>query len=420
MSDKIVLENGVRIVYEYIPYVRSVSAGIWVENGSRHEPAELSGISHFVEHMLFKGTKNHTAAEIASILDGIGGQSNAFTTKELTSYYIKALDSHLHTALDLLCEMFLSSQMMDSDIELERGVILEEIGMYEDSPEDLASESLSGAVFDGCAVGRPILGCRETLQSMTGATLLEYIAGHYQAPSIVVSLSGRFAKEDIDYIAGRLSSLPAGSKNPVDRSVYRSAAITRIKPIEQNHLCLGYSGLPFDAQGRYAMQLLNSVFGGGMSSRLFQRVREQQGLCYSIYSFLSPYRDSGLFGIYTATNADTEEGALHSIREETERFLQDGVTDEELSRAREQIKANILMGLESTGARMSNMAKTEILFGRAFDPDETIAKYDAVTKEDVLSLARNIFIEPMLSFSAVGKVKQADYYQSLLHGPLKA
>lgn len=413
MYEKIVLPNGLRILHENIPYVRSVSLGIWVGTGSRYEEATMSGASHFIEHMLFKGTATHSAAELAGIMDAIGGQTNAFTTKECTCFHGRVLDTHLGQLTDILSDMFFNSTFTEEDIANERGVILEEIDMYEDTPEDLVSERLSVAVFKGSSLSRPILGKKATLDKMTGATLKQYMQAHYRPDNVVIALSGSYKPEDIDRLKTIFSAMPKGGKNTFKNAVYTPAFLTKKKSLEQNHLTLAFPGVSITSEDRFALQLLSDILGGGMSSRLFQTIREKRGLCYTVYSYGSTYLDTGLFSIYTALGRDTEGEALRVMHEEICRFKADGVTEEELQRAREQVKSNILMGLESTSTRMNRLGRNELYFGKVPEPDEVIARYDAVTASDIRALSQRCLDFTQASFSAVGKVDSAEAYREL-------
>lgn len=408
------LPNGVRLVTEAIPAVRSAALGIWVGGGSREERAEESGASHFIEHMLFKGTARRTAQDLARQTDAIGGQMNAFTTKECTCFYARVLDEHLPQALDILWDMVYHSSFTQEAVETERGVILEEIDMYEDTPDDLCAEKLAAQVFQGSALARPILGAKETLAEMTGDSLRAYHHSHYQGHNTVVSLAGSFSPALLDELRRRFAALPAGSPRPLVPAAYTPGFVVTPKPIEQNHLTLAFPGLDYNSPRRFALQLLSSILGGGVSSRLFQQVREQQGLCYSIYSYGAGHADTGLFCVYTALNRETEDKALTTIRQVVDQLRTEGPTDEELSRAREQSKANVMMSLESTQSRMSHAGRSLLFSGEILTPEQILAAYDAVTRADVVALAQDIFRWDQVSLSAVGQVRRAEAYQSLL------
>ncbi len=410
------LPNGVRLVTEHIQTVRSAALGIWVGGGSREEEGAESGAAHFIEHMLFKGTARRTAQDIARETDAIGGQMNAFTTKECTCFYGRVLDDHLPQALDILYDMVYHSSFTQEAVETERGVILEEIDMYEDTPDDLCAEKLAAQVFQGSPLARPILGAKETLEGMTGDFLRDYHRRHYEGHNTVVALAGSFSPAILDDLRQRFSRLPAGQPRPLVPAAYTPGFVATAKPIEQNHLTLAFPGLDYNSPRRFALQLLSSILGGGVSSRLFQTVREQQGLCYSIYSYGAGHADTGLFCLYTALNRDTEAKALATIRQVVDQLRQEGPTQEELTRAREQSKANVIMGLESTQSRMSHAGRSLLFSGEILTPEQIIAAYDAVTREDVIALAQDLFRWDQASLSAVGQVRTAEEYQSLILG----
>jgi len=414
MVEKITLPNGLRVVHEHLEHLRSCALGIWVESGSRHEPAELCGISHFIEHMLFKGTATRTAAQLAADFDAIGGQSNAFTTKEQTCYYCRCLGEYLPKAAELLCDMYFNSSFDQEQLELERGVVLEEIGMYKDTPDDLVNEELFSAIYDGYKLGRPILGFKETLDKMTGADLKAYHDRCYTPANTVVSLCGSYSDEDLRALCETLSQMKPGTPPALEDSRYQKSFTLLEKDIEQNHLMLAWPGMGVGDDRRYDLQVLNNILGGGMSSRLFQRVREQNGLCYTIYSFTTAYYGTGVFGVYVALNRETELKAIGLIRQVIAELLEKGVTGQEVQSAVTQLKSGILMGLESTTSRMSTIARNEFVYGRAVDEDEIARGFDAVTPESVLRVAKDVFDHTQLSFAAVGKVRGEDEYKQAL------
>ena len=414
MYQKITLPNGVRIVHEYIDTVRSAAIGIWVGNGSRYEPAELAGVSHFIEHMIFKGTEKRSARHIAVAMDAMGGQANAFTSKEVTCYYMRVLDTHVQTAAELLADMFLYSKFDQSDLELERGVVLEEIDMYEDSPEDVATDKLFEACFDGSALGRPILGYEETLEKMTSQTLHDFVRDYYHPADTVVAISGHYTQDDIDYICRLFSEMEGEGRNVIVPADYTPRVVVRPKEIEQNHLCIGFPGLALTDERRYAYRLMNAMIGDGMSSRLFQTVREQNGLCYSVYSFITSHAETGMFSIYVGLSKEQEQRAAALVREVLDDFCANGPTRDELSRCREQMKSGLMMGLESTAARMNHLGKHEIALGRIPDPDELVACYDSVTAGQIQSLAREVFDYSRASICAVGKTGSEEYYRAMI------
>ena len=413
MIEIMTLPNGVRIAYEAMSAVRSAAVGIWVGVGSRCEKSGEEGSAHFIEHMLFKGTSQSTAAELAGRMDAIGGQINAFTTRDSTCFYARVLDTHLDKASDILSEMFFDSLFREEDVISERGVVLEEIDMYRDTPEDVVVEQLLAKVFPG-ALGRPVLGKISSLEKMTGSALRAFKEREYSPDRIVVSLCGSFRDRDIQRLADRFSALPPSHPDIYRKSAYKSAVTVRRRATEQNHFCLTWPGLPDGHPDRFAWQVMCTVLGGGMSSRLFQTVREKHGLCYSIGSFTSSFRETGLLAVSTAVNKDVEKKALELIRSEVDRFRENGITQEELSCAREQMKSGIVLAMESTSARMNRLGSAILLMGRCLPVDEIIARYDAVTAEDVLRLARETLTPEGLGFSALGRLAETGEYLSIL------
>ena len=413
MYEIMTLSNGVRIVAEHMEGVRSAAVGIWVGAGSRCEKRGEEGSAHFIEHMLFKGTDRSDAAELAGRMDAIGGQINAFTTRESTCFYARVLDTHLPEACDILTEMFFDSTFAEEAVSNELGVVLEEIDMYRDTPEDTVVEQLLGKVFPG-PLGRPVLGRPSSLRKMTGESLRAFKDREYSPARIVVALCGSFTDGDLRLLQERFSRVEASRPNRIRKTGYTPARVLKRKATEQNQICLTWPGLPEGHKDRFAWQILSMVLGGGMSSRLFQTVREQNGLCYSISSFTASFAETGLFGISTAVGRDSEEKALTLIRREVERFTADGITEQELSRAREQIKSGVVLGLESTSARMHRLGSATLYQGECLSADEIIERYNAVTADAVLALARKTFIPEGLGFSAVGRLAEEEKYMSLL------
>lgn len=416
MYEKTVLPNGVRILTEEVPSVRSAAVGIWVEAGSRHEGEGERGMSHFIEHMVFKGTAGRSAQECAVLMDRLGGQVNAFTTKECTCFYAKTLDEALPDAVDLLADLFFDARFDEADVNVERGVILEEIGMYEDTPEDLVSERLFAAAFRGHPLGRPILGTAASLRGITGRRLRAYRKRHYTPERTLIALAGRFTGADIEHIKARFSGMTGAYGGESVPAFYRPTVTVCRKDIEQNHLCIAFPGVTLGSHERCAMQLLSNILGGNMSSRLFQEVREKRGLCYNIYSFGAAHEDVGLFCIYAALSRETEEEALRVLTENVRRVAREGVTEEELTLAKEQTKASIYLGMESTVSRMNQMAKGELYRGEVLSAEELAALFGQVTRERVHALAQSIFDFNRASLSAVGRVRTAGQYRKLLKG----
>lgn len=414
MYEKITLPNGARIVFERMEGVRSVSLGIWVGAGSRFERAEEGGSAHFIEHMLFKGTETRTAAQLAEEADALGGQLNAYTTRDNTCFYTRVLDTHLPRAAEVLADMFFRSRFDEADVENEKGVIGEEIDMYEDTPEDVAAENLLAGCFPG-ALGRPVLGTEETLAGLSGRSLRAFMERTYTAPRIAVALAGSFTDADVDAVARIFAQMPPAERTEPERSAYAPCLTLREKAVEQNQLVLGFPGLETDSEERFAMQLFSNILGGSSSSRLFQTVREKHGLCYSIYSFTAGYQDTGLFAVALAANRQSERRALGLTIDELRRIRDEGVTAAELGRAREQVTASILMSLESSASRMNRLGYGELFLPRgALTPDELIERYEAVTLADVRSLAQRTLDFRRASLSAVGRVADGEEYRAAL------
>ena len=414
MTETKTLPNGARIVTEEVPGARSAALGIWVGTGSRHEKARENGAAHFIEHMVFKGTQSRSTARLAQEMDAIGGQVNAFTTKECTCFHARVLDRHLPRATDLLCDMVFHPRLAQEDVETERGVIFEEIGMCEDNPEDLCAERLSTAVFRGSALARPILGRRATLEKMTGESLRDYMTGHYRPQDLVVALAGSFSPRDVDDLAERFGALEGGPGPKMDKAQYAPAFTLKKKAIEQNHLTLAFPGISYGDERRYALQLLSAMLGAGMSSRLWQEMREKRGLCYSVYSYAVGHAETGLFGIYTAVSPEMEAQALTALRRTVAEFADHGVTEEELSRAREQAEASVLLSQESTQSHMSALGRGELLHGHVASVDEVLGGYRSVTPEGVRALAEDLFRFDLVSLSAVGRVRPEEAYRAIL------
>ena len=414
MYEKITLPNGARIVFERMEGVRSVSLGIWVGAGSRFERAEEGGSAHFIEHMLFKGTEKRSAAQLAEEADALGGQLNAYTTRDNTCFYTRVLDTHLPRAAEVLADMFFRSRFDEADVENEKGVIGEEIDMYEDTPEDVAAENLLAGCFPG-ALGRPVLGTEETLAGLSGRSLRAFMERTYTAPRIAVALAGSFTDADVDAVARIFAQMPPAEHSEPERSAYAPCLTLREKAVEQNQLVLRFPGLETASEERFAMQLFSNILGGSSSSRLFQTVREKHGLCYSIYSFTAGYQDTGLFAVALAANRQSERRALGLTIDELRRIRDDGVTAAELERAREQVTASILMSLESSASRMNRLGYGELFLpGGALTPDELIERYEAVTLADVRSLAQRTLDFRRASLSAVGRVADGEEYRAAL------
>jgi len=392
MINKYTCQNGVRIVLENIPTVRSVAIGVWIGTGSRDENPVNNGISHFLEHMFFKGTTTRSAKEIAESFDSIGGQVNAFTSKEYTCYYAKVLDTHSQFALDVLADMFFNSTFVEEELNKERNVVLEEIKMYEDTPDDIVHDLLSRAVFGDHPLGYPILGTEETLNTFTGETLKEYIHERYTPENVVISIAGNVSDAFIKEVEKYFGSYKGADQQVIENiPTFHSNQISRKKETEQAHLCIGFEGLKVGHEDIYSLITLNNILGGSMSSRLFQEVREQRGLAYSVFSYHSAYQDSGIVTVYGGTGAKQLNVLFETVQETLNTLKRDGITEKELTNSKEQLKGSLMLSLESTNSRMSRNGKNELLLKRHRSLDEIIEQIDSVTKNGVDEMARNIF-----------------------------
>lgn len=408
MFKKFTLENGVRIVCEQIPYVRSISLGIWVKAGSRNESEKNNGISHFIEHMLFKGTEKRSAAEIAESVDNIGGQINAFTGKECTCFYAKTLDEHIEIAVDILSDMFFNSIYAKKDIAVEKKVIIEEIGMYEDSPEELVHDNLSETVWDGSAIGYPILGTRKSLRGINRDMILEYLKEHYIPGNIVIAVVGNFDETSLtDMLEKYFGNWTSTVDVTIDRQVveFKPKISIREKDTEQVHLCIGFEGIQNGDDNLYPLLAVNNIFGGSMSSRLFQKIREKKGLVYSIYSYPTAYNDAGLLTIYAGMKPEQLNEVINLIYNETRLLLKKGITSQEMEKSREQLKGNYILGLESTSSRMNSIGKSELLLGYINTPEEILKKITAITMDEVDEIIKKVCNLESKGISIVGSLK---------------
>lgn len=392
MIKKYTCQNGVRIVLENIPTVRSVAIGVWVGTGSRYEIPELNGVSHFLEHMFFKGTKTRSARQIAESFDSIGGQVNAFTSKEYTCYYAKVLDTHAEFALEILADMFFNSTFEDEELMKEKNVVLEEIKMYEDTPDDMVHDLLSKAVYEDHPLGYPILGTEETLSSFTGDTLREYMHDNYTPENVVISVAGNVSDQFISVVEKYFGYYEGKRQNFIEKKpTFHANKIAKEKDTEQAHLCIGFEGLHVGHKDIYSLITLNNILGGSMSSRLFQEVREQKGLAYSIFSYHSAFQDNGIITIYGGTGVNQLDVLFETIQETLLKLKKEGITEKELKNSKEQLKGSFMLSLESTNSRMSRNGKNELLLGRHRSLDEIIKLIDEVTIESVDKLAQSIF-----------------------------
>jgi predicted Zn-dependent peptidase len=386
--------------------VRSISIGVWLTRGSRHETAEQGGIAHFVEHMLFKGTGTRTAEDIAQQIDSIGGQLDAFTAKEYASYYIKVLDEHLPLAIDILADIVRNPAFSPEDIEREKKVVVEEIKMVEDTPDDLVHELFTQGFWENHPLGRPILGTRETVESFNARSLRDYFRNAYTARNLIVSAVGNLEHAQVrDLVADKFGSLSAPGEE-VSEDVPRVVPkiLIRNKELEQSHLCLGASSYPQNHDDRYASYVLNTLLGGSMSSRLFQNVREKRGLAYAVFSGLSAYRDAGSFTIYAGCSNEAVGEVVDLVVEELRGVKNTAVPPAELQRSKDHLKGSLMLSLENTASRMSHIARQEIYFDRQFGLDETLQGIERVTPSDVQRVATDLFQNGSIAATVLGNV----------------
>ena len=405
MNDQWTLPNGLRVIGERLPYLRSVSIGVWLGVGSMMELPGENGLSHFLEHMVFKGTEKRSTRQIAEEMDAVGGQLNAFTGKDCTCFYAKVIDENLPLAVDILADLTCHATLDEKEFTKEKGVILEEISMDEDSPEDLVHELLSRAQFGEQSLAMPILGTTELIGGYTRDDLAAYRARHYCPASTVVALAGNYAPEEVRALIEQ--HFGAWHNEPDVRAMddqhpLTGRTIIREKDTEQLHLCLGYPGTSYGGEGVYPLAVLNNLLGGSMSSRLFQRIREELGMAYSIYTFPSSYKGTGTFAVYAGVSPKNGEKVLEEIRMEIRRLLDKGMDEKEFREAKQQLRGGYLLGLESPGSRMQALGRGLLLLGQSVTPEETIRKIERVTREDVMGMARDILTaEPCIS--VVGK-----------------
>ena len=410
MVKKTVLDNGIRVISREMPDTRSVSLGIWVENGSRHEKPAENGISHFIEHLFFKGTERRSAARIAEEMDAVGGVLNAFTAKEYTCYYAKVLDENLPLAVDLLSDIYLHSVFDSEEIERERQVVLQEISQSEDTPDDYVHDLFNLDCFPDHPLGRPICGEAATVNGLGREDIVSFMRGHYLPRRVVVAAAGHMEHAYVaDEFARRLGAV-AGDVAASDfdgvRPVLRGGTFQHAKALEQAHLCFGVAGLSQSDPRRYAAYVLNTLLGGGMSSRLFQEIREKRGRVYSIYSFLSSYRDVGYLGVYAGTSVEWAEEVVELTAKEFKNLAAGEIGREEVERTKNQVIGNMILGLETSNAWMSDIAKDEIYFGRAIALEEVIRDIRAVTRDDVVDLAAALLRPEAMALTLLADIEK--------------
>ena len=406
---KTVLSNGLLVLTESMPHVRSVSIGAWIGSGSRDEALEVNGVSHFVEHMVFKGTTSRSAQQIAREVDTIGGNLDAFTGKEMVCFNIKVLDENVAPALDVLSDLVLHPTFTPEELAREQGVILEEIKMDEDNPDYLVHEIFTQNFWKGDALGRPILGTEKTVSSFNQQVVFDFYNSRFTPRNMVFSAAGNLEHDAfVAQVERQFGSLAADGAEPIAGPAAPTATphitLKRKKSLEQVQLCLGVPAPPVNDPSRYGVYLLNTMLGGGMSSRLFQTIREDQGLAYSIYSEMNPFRDTGSLCVYAGTSVDKTEKVLRLTLEELRRLKEETVSEAELKRAKDQLKSNMVIGLESSGSRMSNLARQQMYFGRFFGVDEIIEEIEAVTIADIQDLAQRLFRPEAIALTLLGNL----------------
>ncbi len=410
MYRKDTLANGIRVVSESLPKSRSVSIGVWVKVGSRHEPPELGGVSHFIEHMFFKGTKRRSAKDLAIEMDSLGGEMNAFTSQETTTYYAKVVDEHLPIVIDILADILLASRFDPADMEKERKVILEEIKSVEDAPDDYIHELFARTVWPDNSLGRPILGSPEIIKALSHQSILSYIERYYLPREIVISVAGNFEHsrliELLNASFGKLSRTGDQKKDVTPE--FTRATVVKKKQLEQVQICLGCKGLKYSHDDRFVLMALNSVLGNSMSSRLFQEIREQNALAYSIYSYVTSYRDTGLLTVYAGTDPSNALEVVRLVTRELKKIRDEGITQAEGLRVKNQIKGSLVLSLESSNSHMSRLARQEMYFGRYHSMDDIIKNVEKVTLDQVQQLAQQLFTRENISLTILGPLSKAE------------
>ncbi len=416
MYRKDTLSNGIRVVSETLPKSRSVSIGVWVKVGSRHEPPEIGGISHFIEHMFFKGTGKRSAKDIAIEMDSIGGEMNAFTSQETTTFYAKVVDEHLPVVIEILADILLGAKFDPVEMEKERKVILEEIKGVEDTPDDYIHELFTSTVWPDNSLGRPILGTRETIKALKHNDIVSYIDNYYQPKEIVISVAGNFEHarliELLDGHFGQLARAGIAKKESVP--AFTRAVTVKKKQLEQVQLCLGCKGLHYAHEDRFVISALNTVLGNSMSSRLFQEIREQNALAYSIYSYVTSYRDTGLLTVYAGTDPSNALEVVRLAVKEMKKIKEEGITPAEELRVKNQIKGSLILSLESSNSHMSRLARQEMYFGKYLSMDDIIKGVEKVTAEQAQRLAQQLFTRENISLTILGPLSKADVPDTVL------
>jgi predicted Zn-dependent peptidase len=408
MFKKYHLNNGIPLVVEQISNVRSVALGVWVKVGSRYESREINGISHFLEHMFFKGTRRRSSRDIAVEIDSVGGDLNAYTSRETTTFYVKVLDEHIGRGIDLLSDLFLHSTFPEEEMEKEKRIIREELKMVEDTPDDLIHDLFYQTIWGDESIGQSILGRKETIKSFQRDDLLSHIRKYYGTKDTVIACAGNF---DPDLLIATLNETLGGLRRGSEpkrgrKPEFNPSATVHSKDLSEVHICLGVEGIPVTSEDRYPLYVLNGILGAGVSSRLFQEIREKRGFAYSIYSFVASYVDTGLWAVYAGTAKKRVLEVIELIMKEMT-GLKDSITGTDLQRAKDQMKGNLILGLESTNGRMQNIARQEIYFGRYYSPTEIIREIDAVRLEEVRALAERMIRKNAIALTVLGPVEHS-------------
>ncbi|NLL52045.1 MAG: insulinase family protein [Peptococcaceae bacterium] len=419
MYQKHTFANGVRVLTQEIDHVRSVAIGIWVGTGSRHETSGYEGISHFIEHMLFKGTETRSARQLAESLESVGGQLNAFTTKEITCYYAKVLDEHISLAIEVLSDMFFNSRFDPVEIDKEKNVVIEEIKMYQDTPDDLIHDLFSQYVWDNHPLGKPILGDETTIKQFDRQKIQHYLHTNYTPDRIVIAVAGNIKHQDIVEKLAAFANLTrpevqTSLAKPEGSVVRRSVS----KDTEQMHLIVGVPGLGQNDKDMPVLHIINNILGGGLSSRLFQEIREQRGLAYSVFSYHSTYADTGLFAIYAGTNNTKTNEVIECILEQMNNLKIKGISEEELRKTKAQIKGNLFLGLESVSSIMSRLGKTELSFNRVKTAEETVEELEKVSLADINRVMERLWLEDRISILTLGQKEFSTDFDKLIKASL--
>jgi len=402
---EILLKNNLTVICESLNHLRSVSVGVWIGSGSRNETIQNNGVSHFIEHMVFKGTLRRTAQELACELDSIGGQINAFTGKDCTCFYTNTLDTDIDIAIDVLADMLFNSLFDQEHIEKEKQVILDEISLYEDDPEELVNYLLTESIWSDGPLGFPILGTRESVNNINREILFDYMATHYIPDNCIISVVGNFdEKQLIDLIEEKFGFWKPMNycRYYLEQPKFKSHFVYKEKDTEQTHLCIGFRGYPMRDSRVCSLMLLNNIVGGSMSSRLFQKIREESGLVYSIYSFANSFRDCGMYTIYAAANPQKVNNVISGICAEIENLLKNGISSTELTRSKNQLKGNFILGLDSTAARMGAIGKSKVITGFVRSPSEVLEMIDNITYDDIMETARWVFDGKNMGIAVLG------------------